>query len=144
MAIYTNLPVYEDSYRLMLEFSRISIRMQRDYRYTLGEDVKRMLMAIILDIYRANYSCGKAAADNVTDARERMVEVNVILRMLNEMRQIPDRHYAMLIETAVSISRQLAGWERSLRRNRKSKGLDDGITRSEPEYPMFTDIDSER
>lgn len=144
MAIYTNLPVYEDCYQLMLRFSPISIRMQRDYRYTLGEDVKRHLMAMILDIYRANYRSGKAAADNVADARERLVEVNVILRMLNELRQIPDRHYAMLIESTVGISRQLAGWERSLRRNRKNKGKDDGTPPDEPEYPSFTDADSEQ
>lgn len=143
-AIYTNLPVYEDCYRLMVEFSRISVKMQRDYRYTLGEDVKRLLMAMILDIYRANYRGGRVAADNVADARERLVEVNVTLRALNELRQLPDKHYAALMERTVAVARQLAGWERSLRKSKKPKVSDAGDARNEPEYPMFTDIDSER
>ena len=99
---------------MFLHFVQLSIKMQRDYRYSLGEDVKRLLMAMILDVYKANYKKEDLRVDYVFDAKEKMVELQVILRLLNEVRQIPDRHYMMLTERTVSISKQLAGWERAL------------------------------
>ncbi len=114
MAVYTNLPIYEDCYQLFLHFTQLSMKMQRDYRYSLGEDVKRLLMAIILDVYKANYKKEDLRVDYVLDAKERMVELQVILRLLNEVRQISDRHYMMLTEKTVSISKQLTGWEKAL------------------------------
>lgn len=115
MAVYTNLPVYEECYQLFLKFAQLSIKMQRDYRYSLGEDVKRLLMSMILGIYKANYKTeNDARVQAIADARERLVELQVILRLLNELRQIPDRHYMMLVERTVSVSRQLAGWENKI------------------------------
>lgn len=119
MAVYTNLPIYEECYQLFLHFTQLSMKMQRDYRYSLGEDVKRLLMAIILDIYKANYKKDDLKSGYVTDAKERMVELQVILRLLNEVRQIPDKHYMMLTEKTVSISKQLTGWERALMKMNK-------------------------
>lgn len=37
MAIYTNLPVYEETYQLLLQLVTFSRLMQRDFRYTIGE-----------------------------------------------------------------------------------------------------------
>lgn len=119
MAVYTNLPVYEECYRLMLKFTQLSLKMQRDYRYSLGQDVKRLMMDIILDIYKANYR-ETMKLPCIADAREKMVELQVILRLLNEVRQIPDKHYMILTESTVSITKQLTGWERSISK-RESK-----------------------
>ena len=46
MAIYTNLPLYEDSYQLLLCLVSFSRNMQRDFRYTLGEQVKDKVVEI--------------------------------------------------------------------------------------------------
>ncbi len=123
MAVYTNLPVYEECYQLFLKFAQLSIKMQRDYRYSLGEDVKRLLMSMILGIYKANYKTEREArADAISNARERLVELQVILRLLNELRQIPDRHYMMMVERTVSVSRQLAGWEAKISKTMRNDG----------------------
>lgn len=37
MAIYDNLPVFKDTYDLLLLFIRTSANMQRDFRYTIGQ-----------------------------------------------------------------------------------------------------------
>lgn len=41
MAHYENLPVYKAVYDLLLYVFRIGKNIQRDYRYTLGEDLKK-------------------------------------------------------------------------------------------------------
>lgn len=123
MAVYTNLPVYEECYQLFLKFAQLSIKMQRDYRYSLGEDVKRLLMSMILGIYKANYKTEKEArVEAISTARERLVELQVILRLLNELRQIPDRHYMMMVERTVSVARQLAGWEAKISQTTRNDG----------------------
>lgn len=59
MAIYTNLPVYEDSYQLLLCLVSFSRNMQRDFRYTLGEQVKDKVVEMMVLIFRANRSKDK-------------------------------------------------------------------------------------
>lgn len=41
MAFYTELPVYKDTYQLVLKVFEITRDFPREYRYTLGQDMKR-------------------------------------------------------------------------------------------------------
>lgn len=41
MAVYDNLPVFKDTYDLLLLFIRQSQNMQRDFKYTIGQDIKK-------------------------------------------------------------------------------------------------------
>ena len=40
MALYDQLPIYKDSYDLLLLLYQISKNMDRDYKFTLGEKNK--------------------------------------------------------------------------------------------------------
>ena len=46
MATYNQLPVYKATYDLLLYVYQIGKDVQRDYRYTLGETLKKDLIAI--------------------------------------------------------------------------------------------------
>lgn len=85
--------------------------MQRDFRYSLGEQVKRSTMDMLVLIFKANKSHSKAAY--ISEAREKLVEVQVLLRVFSDTRQLSDKQFAMFMEYVVSISKQLAAWERS-------------------------------
>ena len=54
MATYNQLPVYKATYDLLLYVYQIGKNVQRDYRYTLGETLKKDLIMILTLIYRAN------------------------------------------------------------------------------------------
>ena len=41
MATYDHLPVYKKTYDLLLQLFRLSQNMERDYRYTIGENLKK-------------------------------------------------------------------------------------------------------
>lgn len=110
MAGYMQLPVYQEAYQLFLQLVQFSDNMQRDMRYTLGEQTKKAVMELILDIYRANEARDKTA--DLEKARERLVEVQLLIRVLNETRQLSNGRFALLIERTASISKQLAGWAR--------------------------------
>jgi len=44
MALYYELPVYKDTYQLILFVYGITKEFPREYKYTLGQDMKRDVM----------------------------------------------------------------------------------------------------
>lgn len=47
MAIYSNLPVYRESYDLLVEFFRFTKDFSREYKFTLGESIKLVLKVLL-------------------------------------------------------------------------------------------------
>ena len=113
MAIYSNLPVFQDTYQLLLQFVQLSRNMQRDYRYTLGEQVKRAILDTMLAIFRANKTTDKIG--DIQQGREKIVETQIVIRVLHETRQISTKQFALMIECTEKVSKQLANWETSCR-----------------------------
>ena len=111
MAIYTNLPVYKDTYSLLLNLSIMMPRLPRDSRYTIGQELRKTVMDNILLIYRANRVRNKCPL--ISQMRENVLQTQVYVRLLCDMRQISERKYAELLEQTSSISRQLSAWEKS-------------------------------
>ena len=111
MAIYCNLTVFQDTYKLFLNFVKLSSNMHRDFRYSLGEQTKRAIMDVMLDIFRANSNRDKVKYIN--DAREKMVETQIIIRVLHETRQISTKQFALMMDSTSTISKQLANWGKS-------------------------------
>ena len=56
MALYYDLPVYRDVYRLILKIFEYTRDFPREYKYTLGQDIKHDSIVLVRSIYRANKS----------------------------------------------------------------------------------------
>ncbi|MFI3138289.1 MAG: four helix bundle protein [Methylococcaceae bacterium] len=59
MALYYKLPVYRDTYQLILKIFECTKDFPKDYKYTLGQDMKRDALQLARSIYRANNSTSK-------------------------------------------------------------------------------------
>ena len=59
MALYYELPVYKDTYKLIIKIFEYTKDFSREYKYTLGQDMKRDALQLIRSIYRANKSANK-------------------------------------------------------------------------------------
>ncbi len=59
MALYYELPVYRDVYKLILMIFECSKDFSKEYKYTLGQDMKRDALQLVRNIYRANKSANK-------------------------------------------------------------------------------------
>lgn len=114
MAIYDNLPVFKDTYDLLLQIIRMSMNLQRDFRYTIGERLKIEIMDLCIYIYKANGSYEKQ--EFIKQARERMVVIKLQVRVLHDVKQISVKQFAMLADKMESISKQLASWEKYLKK----------------------------
>lgn len=118
MAIYTNLPIYKSAYSLLLAIARITPNMPRECRYSIGLDVRNKVMEIILLVYKAN--CTKHKANIINRMRESLLEVQVYIRLMCDLKYISEGCYMMLAEQTVSMSKQMTAWEKS--ENHKDSG----------------------
>lgn len=114
MAIYDNLPVFKQTYDLLLLTVRLSSNLQRDFRYTIGEELKREIIALCVGIYKANLEHEKRTF--IADAREKLVVVKLLIRILHDCKQIPIKQFGMFIEHTESISKQLVAWDKYIRK----------------------------
>ena len=61
MAIYTTLKVYHDTYQLILDLFLFIKEFPREYKYSLGQDLKNISLELIKNIYLANKNYQKVA-----------------------------------------------------------------------------------
>ena len=59
MALYYDLPVYRDTYKLIFKIYEYSKDFPKDYKYTLGQDMKRDALKLVRSIFIANKSVQK-------------------------------------------------------------------------------------
>ncbi len=59
MALYYDLPLYKDSYDFILKVFNITSKFDREYKYSLGQDMKKEAISLIRNIYRANKTYNK-------------------------------------------------------------------------------------
>lgn len=117
MAIYDNLPVFKDTYDLLLLFIRISANLQRDFRYTIGQELKKELMDLCISIYQANGTTEKEFF--ISEGRKKMVVVKLDFRILHDTKQISTKQFAMFADKAENISKQLTAWNNYIKKQGK-------------------------
>lgn len=111
-AIYSNLPVYRDCYAVMLEFAKMRSELPRDTRYTIAQDLSKVLVNMMVTIYRANSSRADKAR-LIAELRRKAVEVQIHFRLLSDMHQLGAQKAAFFMDKVTSIGKQLAAWHRS-------------------------------
>lgn len=59
MALYYSLPVYRDTYALILLLFKLTKEFSREHKYSIGQEIKRDTMQLVRHIYRANQAADK-------------------------------------------------------------------------------------
>ncbi|MFA7385801.1 MAG: four helix bundle protein, partial [Candidatus Paceibacterota bacterium] len=80
-------------------------------RYTLGENIKKEMLEMIKNIYRANRNFSKE--ESISLARENLETVRLYLRLLQDLKQINLRRFVQFNEKIESVSKQLLAWQKS-------------------------------
>lgn len=106
-----NLPVFKMVYDLLLRLFHETQKMGKDYRYTLGEDLKRDLLRVEVCVYHANTEKDTQRKMNyIEEALERMLEVKLCVRILHDSKQLSLKKYALLCEQMVTVEKNLNDW----------------------------------
>jgi four helix bundle protein len=112
MSLHTSLPVYKASYDLFLYSFRLIKNLNREYKYTAGEKIKNEVMDLMMNIYRANKKRDKKT--NLEKARESIEVIRLLFRLLKDLKQINLKNFSEVNRKIENVSRQIAGWCKSL------------------------------
>jgi hypothetical protein len=83
----------------------------REYKYTVGECLKKETIELITLIYRANSRRDKQ--ETIQSARERVEVIRLFVRLMKDLRQISLEKFVQVNKQIECVSRQLTGWHRS-------------------------------
>ena len=111
MAIYLYLPVYKASYDLIIDLFKTIKDFNREYKYTLGENIKKEAIEMVTNIYRANASFDKKVY--IEKAREKIETIRIFFRLARDLRQVGLKRFVDVNEGIENVSKQLTAWQRS-------------------------------
>jgi len=111
MANYTELNVYKATYGLLFELLSASKSFNRDFKYTIGENLKTEMINAMMYIWRAN--CNYEKVNYIDMARESVEKCRLYIRLLYDLRQISLDHFTKWNISIQNISKQLSGWNKS-------------------------------
>ncbi|MEI6048760.1 MAG: four helix bundle protein [Bacteroidota bacterium] len=111
MANYDELPVYKATYDLLLEMFRFTKDFSKEFKYTVGESLKKETIELITLIYRANSRVDKQAI--LQTAREHIEVIRLLVRLMKDMQQISLKRFVEVNTRVENVSKQLTGWQKS-------------------------------
>ena len=110
MARYDKINVYVASRSLLLYFFEISKKFTRDYKYTMGETIKKELCDLLLIIYRANTSYERLP--HITTGIESIELVRIQIGLIHDLKQLSSKQYTRISIEIENISKQLLAWRK--------------------------------
>lgn len=111
MALYYSLPVYRDTYKLILLLFRLTREFPREFKYTLGQDIKHDTMRLVRHIYRANQGEGRKEHLQVFADDFELVKLQV--RLCHDLKLLNVKSFSEVVVLMDSIGKQISGWSRS-------------------------------
>ncbi|NCC99703.1 MAG: four helix bundle protein [Bacteroidia bacterium] len=109
MALYYELPVYRDTYKLILLIFQYTKNFGREYKYTLGQDMKRDAMVLVRGIYRANKSKDKQEyLETLLDDFELL---KLQIRLCHDLKLMNTKQMAEISLLTDSIGKQTTAWK---------------------------------
>lgn len=113
MAVYSELPVYKAGYDLLIELFQFTHNLNREYKFTIGEKLKNEASDLLTNIYKANKTFAKS--EIIDKARENTEIVRLYIRILKDLKQIGLKRYIAINDNIENVSKQLAGWHKSVK-----------------------------
>ena len=108
MALYYELPVYRDVYNLILMIFECTKDFSKEYKYTLGQDMKRDALQLVRNIYRANKSANKK--EYLEAFLDDFELLKLEIRLCADMKVLPIKKQAALALLMDTIGKQIIGW----------------------------------
>jgi hypothetical protein len=113
MALYYDLPVFQDVYRLVLLLFQYTTNFTREYKFTLGQDMKRDGIVLVRSIYRANKA--KEKEQYLEQFLDDFELLKLEIRLAVDLRLITIKQQAELTLLLSGIGKQITGWRNASR-----------------------------
>ncbi|NHR08379.1 four helix bundle protein [Chromobacterium haemolyticum] len=110
MALHTQLPIYKVTYDLLALITKLTASMPRDFKRSLGDDLRKECVTLSILVYRANAARNKVP--HLVELLEHLQVVELTLRLSVDMRLISHGQYAAAIELTDKVGKQAQGWRK--------------------------------
>jgi hypothetical protein len=111
MSSFQELPVYKSSYDLLLGIFQFTKGFSKEYKYTVGETLKKQTLDLLVLVYRANSRKDKLGV--LQEAREHIEAIRLLVRVMKDLQQINLTTFVQVNQKIEDVSRQLTGWQRA-------------------------------
>lgn len=111
MGLYYDLKVYKDTYKLILKIFEYTKEFPREYKYNIGQDLKRDGLNLVRCIYRANKTSEKTA--HLNDFLDNFELLKLELRICSDLKILPLKKHAELSILIDEIGKQITAWRKS-------------------------------
>ena len=111
MALYYDLPVFKDVYKLILLIYSLTKDFSKEYKYTLGQDLKKDSMVLMRSIYRANKAKDKKVYLEAFLDDFELLKLEV--RLCVDMKVISIKKQVEISLLMDGIGKQITGWRNS-------------------------------
>jgi hypothetical protein len=111
MALHFDLPVYKETYQLVLKIFECTKNFSKEYKYTIGQDMKRDALQLLRSIYRANKAKNKK--EHLEEFLDDFELLKLEVRLCVDLKAMPIRAQAQLSALMESIGKQITGWCKS-------------------------------
>ncbi len=118
MALYQDLPVFADIYTLTHKVFLFTQDYRREYKFTLGQDMKRDCLVLLRLIYRINKSSNKVS--HLEAFMDDFELLKLEIRLSGDLKLLPTKKHSELIVLLDSIGKQITGWRNASLRARIS------------------------
>ena len=108
MKLHSDLPVYKSCYDLLLEIFLFTKEFSKEYKYTVGESLKKETIDLLTLIFRANSRSDKNAV--LQQARESIEVIRLLIRLMKDVKQINLKRFVTVNQKVEAVSKQLTGW----------------------------------
>lgn len=123
MAIYSSLPVYKESYKLMIAIYAFTKNMTREYKFTLGEKLKNESTELLLLIYDANCDVKQGKNDIIKKTIKKLEVIRLLIRVCYDVKICKIKSFISLNEKIEVISKQLTAWSKYIEKNFHSESV---------------------
>lgn len=109
MALTEQLPVYRDTYKLIREIYGFTQIFPREYKFSLGQDMRRDALLLVRSIYRANRSITKR--EWLEEFLDNFELLKLEIRLCVDLHLLSLRRQSEISPLLESIGKQVTAWK---------------------------------
>ena len=91
---YSELPIFKATYDLTLDMYMLVRSFNKEFKYTLGEQLKRETTELVIFVYRANSK--KDKKDILGEAKEKLETIRLLVRLAKDLKIISLRGFVRI------------------------------------------------
>jgi hypothetical protein len=113
--MYSDLPLFKTTYDLTLNMYMLVRNFTKEFKYTLGEQLKKETTELVILIYQANNRRDKKIV--IEQAKEKIETIRLLVRLSKDLKIISLKSFVNINKYIQSSSKQISGWEKSINNN---------------------------